>query len=38
MILVAVVFPIFSNKTVYVKNEFPGASQKRYDPHFSLLE
>ncbi|ADH06247.1 hypothetical protein BMB171_C1431 [Bacillus thuringiensis BMB171] len=25
MIFVAVVFPTFSNKTVYVKNEFPGA-------------
>ena len=38
MILVAVVFPIFSNKTVYVKMNFQVRRQKRYGPHFSLLE
>ena len=28
MIFVAVAFPILSNKTVYVKNEFPGATSE----------
>ena len=38
MIFVAVVFPIFSNKTVYVKMNFQVLRQKIVDPHFSLLE
>ena len=38
MIFVAVVFPIFSNKTVYVKNEFPGAMSENSRSTLSLLE